>query len=241
MDAIILAGGRGTRLKDVISEVPKPLAPICGVPFLDILLERIDQCPEIRRLVLAVGYLGDKIVARYGGCRCFHSDIQFSMETRLLGTGGAVRKALALTESEEVLVQNGDTFIELDYGELISDHRRRSADLTMVLTRVEDPGRYGSVNLDEDQRILSFNEKEADSDSTLINAGVYIIRRELFHHIPEGQVLSLERDLLPSMVRCRAYGFQSDGRFIDIGIPKTYQQAQDTLKEAASWQKKKSS
>lgn len=138
-----------------------------------------------------------------------------------------MRKALPLTESEDVLVQNGDTFVELDYGELISDHRRRGADLTMVLTRVADHGRYGSVNIDADQRILSFNEKEADSGSPLISAGVYIFRRELLRHIPEKQVLSLERDLLPAMVRRRAYGFESEGRFIDIGVPETYRQAQD--------------
>jgi NDP-sugar pyrophosphorylase family protein len=159
----------------------------------------------------------------------------------LLGTGGAARKALPLTESEDVLVQNGDTFVELDYSKLISDHRRRAADLTMVLTRVTDPGRYGSVDIDADHRISSFSEKESDAGSTWINAGVYMIRRELLRHIPEEQALSLERDLLPSMIRRRAYGFPSEGRFVDIGVPETYQQAQYILKEAASWQKKKSS
>lgn len=227
MDGIILAGGRGTRLSGTVSGVPKSLAPIRGVPFLDFVLKAINRCREIRRLILAVGYLGDKVVERYQGCRCFNFDIHFSIESRLLGTGGAVRKALPLTESEDVLVQNGDTFVELDYGELISDHRRRGADLTMVLTRVADHGRYGSVNIDADQRILSFNEKEADSGSPLISAGVYIFRRELLRHIPEKQVLSLERDLLPAMVRRRAYGFESEGRFIDIGVPETYRQAQD--------------
>jgi len=241
MDAIILAGGKGTRLRNAVQGVPKPLAPICGVPFLDLALQRIEDSREVQRVVLAVGYMGDMIVERYSAVRRFSFEIRFSIETHLLGTGGALRNALSLAESQDVLVQNGDTFIEVDYRALISQHRERNAEMTMVLTRVAEPERYGTVNVGPDLRIHSFAEKSAHATSNLINAGVYLIRRDLLTRIPEGRVVSLERDLLPSLVQGRSFGFESAGRFIDIGTPESYQEAQHLLKEATEWHKKRSS
>lgn len=231
MDTIILAGGRGTRLKSVIPDLPKSLAPLNGVPFLDILLGRINLCPRIQRVILAIGYRGEMIVNRYKRDSTYNFIIRFSKEIQLLGTGGAVKKALSQTKSDDVIVQNGDTFVEIDYQDLIDTHLRSNSPLTIVLIKVPDTARYGAVKIDRNLNILAFREKSDCGGPGFINAGLYIFQRNIFDDIANQKTLSLEKDLLPNMIKPYAHGYIAEGRFIDIGIPETYQYAEQYLKE----------
>jgi D-glycero-alpha-D-manno-heptose 1-phosphate guanylyltransferase len=228
MDTIILAGGKGTRLKGIISDVPKPLAPIGGVPFLDILLGQLGKYTLIKRVVLAVGYKSKMIIERYKDKKTYHFEIVFSVEKKLLGTGGAIKKALSLTSSEDVIILNGDTFVDVDFDALVDFHNAHKSLLTMVLQKVDDASRYGTVLIDEHSRIRSFAEKTTLKNS-LINAGIYVIKKDLFENIRE-EKLSFEKDLLPDFVKHDAYGYIVDGRFIDIGIPETYKIAKEYLR-----------
>ncbi len=231
MDTIILAGGRGTRLKSVISDLPKSLAPVNGIPFLDILLTHLNLCPRIQKVILAVGYRGEIIVNRYKKDTRYDFMIRFSEEIQLLGTGGAVKKALSQAETDVVIVQNGDTFVEIDYQDLIETHLRSNSPLTIVLIKVSDTSRYGAVEIDCNLKILAFREKSDCGGPGYINAGLYIFRRKMFDNVPDHKTLSLEKDLLPNMIKPCAYGYITGGRFIDIGIPETYQYAEQYLKE----------
>jgi D-glycero-alpha-D-manno-heptose 1-phosphate guanylyltransferase len=148
IDAIILAGGVGKRLKTVVSDVPKPLAAVGGKPFLDILLGRLNESHCINRVVLAVGYKAEKIIAEYENRSDYNFQIAFSMEDTLLGTGGGIRKALGYTTTEDVLAMNGDSYTQVDITDLLKSHRTNNAKLTIVLVSVEDAGRYGSVGVD---------------------------------------------------------------------------------------------
>ncbi|MBI5575401.1 MAG: nucleotidyltransferase family protein [Deltaproteobacteria bacterium] len=230
IDAIILAGGLGTRLKGTVSGLPKALAPVGGKPFLDILLRFLDRSGIVGKAILAVGYMSDKIVERYRDAGSFGFEIVFSVEKELLGTGGAVKLALMNSESENVLVLNGDSYVEADLGEMAAAHAERRASLTMVVKEVEDASRYGRVRMDSCLRVVSFEEKRPGLGGGYINAGIYLLRRSLFDGVEGGKVLSMERDLLPAFLDDAVYGFVSRGRFIDIGIPETYFQAGEYLK-----------
>lgn len=230
IDAVILAGGLGTRLKGIAPDLPKVLMPVDGKPFLEILLRVLDRSGRVGKVVLAVGHMADKVVERYRDSASFGFGIAFSVEKALLGTGGAIRLALEQAESEDVLVLNGDSFAEVDYGELLAAHGKRKAALTLVVREVPDAGRYGTVSMDRDGRVLSFEEKKEGSGPGFINAGVYLFRRRLFDGVEKGKVLSMEKDLLPSFLDKPVYGFVSRGKFIDIGIPETYRASAEYLK-----------
>jgi len=234
ISAIILAGGLGTRLREVVTDVPKPLAPVGGQPFLDILLEQLATSGCISHVVLAIGHLAEKVVATYQGRTEFGFSIGFSIEQELLGTGGAINLALAKTVSPLVLALNGDSYVDVDLQSLIAAHQAHGGAMTMVLRQVADANRYGSVTIDASNRVVSFAEKSPAQLGGLINAGVYLFRRELFAGLSEHQVISLERDLFPKFLAEGVYGFVSNGRFIDIGIPETYAQAFSYLKEGCS-------
>ncbi|MEW6418255.1 MAG: nucleotidyltransferase family protein [Nitrospirota bacterium] len=231
IDVIILAGGEGTRLRSVVSDVPKPLALIDGKPFLDILLEQLNNFNCIGRVIMAAGYKSEMIVERYKECSKYNFKILFSIEKKLLGTGGAIKKALPLTETEDVLVLNGDSYIEVNIEDLIMTHKKNNANLTIVLKEVENADRYGSVKLDKNGRIKCFEEKKVESGSVYINAGVYLFKKELFDDVEENKVLSLEKDLFPIFIKKAVYGYISYGKFIDIGIPETYKISDEYLKE----------
>lgn len=230
IDAIILAGGLGTRLRSVVSDVPKVLAPVNGKPFLDIVLGALVKSGIVGRVVIAAGYMSEKIIELYQNCSRFGIEITVSIEKQLLGTGGAIRLALDSTNTQDVLVLNGDSFIDIDFVALYKAHKQSNAQLTMVLKHVENSNRYGSVTLDGD-RIASFQEKGEQTTAGLINAGIYLLNRKLFDQVEQYKVISMEKDLLPEMIRHDAYGFISEGRFIDIGLPETYEIVHDYLKE----------
>jgi D-glycero-alpha-D-manno-heptose 1-phosphate guanylyltransferase len=230
IDAIILAGGLGTRIREVAGTLPKVLLPVDGKPFLDILLHRLSQSGKINRVTLAIGYQADKIIEHYQESRPYKFEIAFSVETELLGTGGAVKKALEYTRTEDVLVLNGDSYVDVDLEDLFQVHRAKKAAMTIVVREVSDAGRYGRVLMDSDDRVNSFEEKKAEASGGYINAGVYLLKRDLFEDVTPGKVVSLENDLLPIFLSKPVFGHISLGKFIDIGIPETYRIAGEYLK-----------
>ncbi|MCX5809848.1 MAG: nucleotidyltransferase family protein [Proteobacteria bacterium] len=234
LDVIILAGGKGTRLSSILSDIPKPMAPINGRPFLDILLSQLNSYPDIKNVILAVGYKSDIIMAKYRDYATYDFKILFSEEKVLLGTGGAIKKALSLTNTEDVLVLNGDSYIDFDIDSLINFYKTNSASMTIVLKEISDSNRYGSVKIDDQLRILSFEEKGSSNHTGLINAGVYLIKKNLFDNIEEDHEISFERQILPVLIKGNTCGYITSGRFIDIGVPETYLIADEFFKDGLS-------
>ncbi|MFN9030640.1 MAG: nucleotidyltransferase family protein [Betaproteobacteria bacterium] len=221
--AIVLAGGLGTRLRSVVRDVPKVLAPVGGRPFLEHLLVRLASagCP---RVVLAVSYLREQVVERFG--HDFQGmEILYSAEEAPLGTGGAIRQALGLISTPQALVVNGDTWIDLDYRAMLEAHLAAKAQLTVAIAEVDNVARYGAVEVTPSGRILRFAEK-GERRSGSINGGVYVIDKSLFEQFDSLRVFSFEADFLaPKCAEIKPLAFRSGGRFIDIGVPEDYSRA----------------
>lgn len=221
-EAIVLAGGLGTRLRGVVDDMPKPLAPVAGRPFLAWLLDELAR-QGLRRAVLATGYLGDRIEAALGnGWRGM--SLEYAREPEPLGTGGAIALAMQRVSGDACFVLNGDTWVELDY----ADFDRQTADvpLGIALAHVPDAARYGAVLIEGD-RITGFSEK-GTSGPGFINAGVYRITRSLADGLPEARAFSFERDVLvPTVQHARVAGFTATRGFVDIGVPEDYRRAQN--------------
>lgn len=226
MEAIVLAGGLGTRLRSRISGIPKPMAPVAGRPFLEILLNRLAQM-GFRRVVLSVGYLGGAILDHFGSHWC-GMDISCLLEESPLGTGGAIRRALGNTEDSDVFVLNGDTWLDLDYPAMMELHRASLADLTIALCHVPDTARYGGVDL-SGNRITGFVEKGRVGPGW-INGGVYVLSRDFPWPSGLPEKFSFEADVLfPLLATLRHATFLSDGYFLDIGVPEDLDRAQVEL------------
>jgi NDP-sugar pyrophosphorylase family protein len=220
----ILAGGLGTRLRSVVADRPKVLAPVAGRPFLYHLLDQIADA-DIPEVVLLTGHLGEQVEEELGdsyrGMR-----LLCSQEPTPLGTGGALRAALGYLHSPVVLLLNGDSFIDVDLHAFHRFHVERQAPVSMTLTRVPDTSRYGQVRLDRFDRVLHFEEKAKSEGPGWINAGVYLLARGVVEAIPATRPISLERDVLADEVaRERVHGYRHEGRFIDIGTPESFAQA----------------
>jgi NDP-sugar pyrophosphorylase family protein len=223
--AVILAGGLGTRLRAAVADVPKVLAPVHGRPFLTHVLERL-AAASVRRAVLLTGYRADE-VERTIGMRCGPLGLEYSRETRPLGTGGALRQGLERLDAPTILLLNGDSCCDIDLQQFLAWHRRRRADLTMAVARVTDASRFGRVQLNTEGKIVRFVEKCATARPGWINAGVYLIQRRLLEAMPTGQSLSLEREWLPRwLVTERVLGYRCAGPFLDIGTPESYSAAE---------------
>jgi D,D-heptose 1,7-bisphosphate phosphatase len=229
MDTIILAGGLGMRLRAIVDDRPKALAPVGGRPFLDLLLNFLDSWNCTRNVVVATGHMGDKIEDEYTYRRGFHFRICFSREECLLGTGGAIKKALAHTRTKNVLVMNGDSFTNVNLTKLLSTHAKTGSDMTIVLKKMADASRYGKVEFDETGRIVRFQEKDFVNGGGYVNSGIYVIKREIFEKVQKEKVLSLEKELLPAFISRQVFGYVTRGRFIDIGVPETYRVAKAYL------------
>jgi D-glycero-alpha-D-manno-heptose 1-phosphate guanylyltransferase len=220
----VLAGGFGTRLRSVVADQPKVLAAVNGRPFLAFLLEQL-VAAGISRAVVCTGYLGEQVQAEFGSS--FGSlRLSYSQEPSPLGTGGALRLAMAQFESETILVMNGDSFCQTNLDHLWMFHSAHRAEASLVLTHVQDSGRYGQVRIDDTGQIHGFDEKSEATEHGWINAGIYLINRKLLETIALGREVSLEREVFPSWVQRRFFGFINDGRFLDIGTPKSYVEAQ---------------
>jgi len=231
IDAIILAGGLGTRLREVIKDLPKVLAPVNSRPFLDILLDRLHQSGCIHKVIIAVGYMAEKIIELYQEEAKYNFEILFSIEKNLLGTGGAIKRALLGTETENVLVLNGDSYVEVDISQLIKFHLSKNASIAIVLRGVSDVQSYGRAEIDDQFRLISFEEKNGSGYAGLINAGAYLMKRNLFDSVAKDQEISFEREILPDLTKGNAYAYIISGRFVDIGIPETYLLADKFFKD----------
>ncbi|NNF32696.1 MAG: NTP transferase domain-containing protein [Saprospiraceae bacterium] len=229
VDTIILAGGMGTRLKSVISEIPKPMAPIGDTPFLQFLIRSL-QRQSISHITLSTGFKGE-VIEEYFGSGDEKLHIDYYKEDQPLGTGGAIKAAMALTSTEEVLILNGDTFFNININALIEQHQAQDADITIAMRQVSDEDRYGAMIIDNKGRVQSFAEK-AYIDSGYINGGIYLIKRDLFDRYDLPEKFSLENDLFSKYVdELRIYGIPFNDYFIDIGIPEDYERAFNELPE----------
>ena len=228
IDTIILAGGLGTRLRQAVPDLPKPLAPVNGRPFLDILLRQLAAFAGIRKVVLAIGYKAEVIKTHYQGNHGHRFDLEFCVENVPMGTGGAILQALPFTGSRDVLVMNGDSYIDFDLERLLATHSERAAEVTMVVTEVEDTARFGSIKLDtSSSRVVEFVEKGSGGGRGFINAGCYLLARKVFEREPL-QPVSFEKDILPRHLHS-TYAQVARGKFIDIGVPESYRFAAEYL------------
>jgi len=228
MKAIILAGGFGTRLRERVPDLPKPMAPVVGRPFLEYLLDRL-IAGGVTEIILSVGYQADAIQSHFGNTYQTAS-LEYAIEHEPLGTGGAI--ALAINQygshNEPVLVLNGDTFLDIDYGELIQWHGKQPGQVSMVLREVPDVARYGSV-LVEKEYVTGFLEK-GQSGPGLINAGVYIIQPGVFEAFGLTGKFGIEAEFLQRHCgELSPRAFLTDAYFIDIGVPDDYDRAQIEL------------
>lgn len=225
MECIILAGGLGTRLRSVVSDLPKCMAQVASRPFVAYLVDALTLA-GFDHIVFSLGYKSEDFL-RWIGSLSTTAHVEAVVESVPLGTGGAVKFASQAIRGETFFVLNGDSFLTLDYAAMLSAHREnisRGALATLALRRMADTGRYGTVTVD-DSRITAFCEKQPGNDG-LINAGVYVLQREALEGLP-GK-FSIEKDFFePQVSSGRLFGFQTDGYFIDIGIPEDYARAQD--------------
>lgn len=223
-EAIVLAGGLGTRLRTVVADLPKPLAPVAGRPFLAWLLDAL-AAGGLRRVVLATGFMADA-VERFAGTRWEGMAVDYSREDQPLGTGGAVRQAALRIEGRDgAHVVNGDTFLRYAPRDLHAATIAAGADAGLALARVDDVSRYGAVEVDDDT-VTAFREKGA-TGAGLINAGCYYLSPRALASLPGPGPFSLEREVLVPMAAAgRLAAFTRTSGFIDIGVPDDYHRAQ---------------
>ncbi|MFA5844078.1 MAG: D-glycero-beta-D-manno-heptose 1,7-bisphosphate 7-phosphatase [Coriobacteriia bacterium] len=227
-DALILAGGLGTRLGELTRETPKPMLPAGGVPFLEHVVWNLRR-HGIDRVRFSVGYRAEAVRAHFGDGSAFGVEATYTVEDEPLGTGGGFRLAAADMDADEMLVINGDTLFDLNYLDLALAWRDSGADAALALREVDDVARYGRVRLDG-ARVAGFDEKDAAGGPGLVNGGVYALRRSLAAELPDGRS-SLERDLFPRLAsegRLAGRGYR--GWFIDIGLPETLAEADAAMR-----------
>ncbi|MHB1693610.1 MAG: nucleotidyltransferase family protein [bacterium] len=227
MDAIILCGGLGTRLKSVISDIPKPLAPVNGKPFLEYVMDFLNR-QNIAKVVFSVGYMAGKVKDHFNyGYK--NIVITYSVETEPLGTGGAIKKALNLTESKDILILNGDTFFNIDLIGMMDFHTLNNSELTLALKKSDNTDRYGTVKIDKGSKIINFQEKHYKKCG-YINGGIYIIKKGIFEKFNTEEKFSFEKDFIEKYFnKINLFGYISNGYFIDIGIPEDYEKAKNEL------------
>jgi len=227
MKAILLAGGKGTRLRPLTIHTPKPIVPIFERPFLHYQLDLLKQVPEIDEVILSLNYQPRRIEEIFGDGSAAGMSLRYVVEPAPLGTAGAVRYA-GESLHESVVVFNGDVLTEVDLAAVIRLHRERRAKATIVLTPVENPSAYGLVETDSDGNIRRFLEKPKPDEITCdtINAGIYVLEPDTFDRIPKDTAWSIERSFFPSLIERGetfvAYVYR--GYWIDIGTPEKYVQ-----------------
>lgn len=229
MECVVLAGGKGTRLRSVVSDLPKCMAPVAGRPFLAWLLDDLREA-GFDHIILSLGYKHEAVEA-WVASRPDRDSITCVVEEEPLGTGGGVRLALRQARENAVFILNGDTFFGVDYPAMQAFHRQSGAQATLALKPLRDFDRYGEVTLDGEGRITAFREKRPCAEG-LINGGVYLLQRDALAEMPER--FSLEKDYFePKAESAGLAGFRSEGYFIDIGIPADYARAQRDFADGA--------
>lgn len=219
MKAIILAGGLGTRLREVVSDVPKPMALVGGKPFLEYLVLQLKR-QGLHEIVFSIGYKGELISEYFGDGSAWGCCFEYVQEAVPLGTGGAIRETLAKVDEEHALVMNGDSFCGFDLESLLTFHLERRAQVTMNLVRVDDMARYGSVTTNSEGAVAQFREK-GDSGLGFINSGIYLVQRDVRERFPVG-ASSFERDFLPQLIGRGLFAAHTQEFFVDIGVPEDY-------------------
>jgi len=227
-EVILLAGGFGTRLQKAVPDLPKPLAPVNGKPFIEYVMDFLIR-QHVNRFILSVGYKHEEFARNfnddYRGCR-----VLFSVEHEPLGTGGGILKAMRFVESPEVLVLNADTLFRIDIQQLFTLHKKSNADITIALRQMQDVKRYGSVEVNEEKRVTGFNEKQQKSGAGYINGGIYLLGNDFFEKHPFPEKFSFEKDCLELNYNLlNISGYPSKGYFLDIGVPEDYEKAQVEL------------
>jgi mannose-1-phosphate guanylyltransferase len=232
LEAILLVGGQGTRLRPLTISTPKPLLPTAGVPFLAHQLARAESA-GVERIVFATSYRAEMFEAAFGD-RAYGVDLVYVHEDEPLGTGGAIRNAastLTCGADEPVLILNGDILSGHDVPSQVALHEKAGAAVTLHLTPVDDPSRFGCVPTDEEGRVTAFLEKTPNPVTDQINAGCYVFRRDAIDAIPEGRVVSVERETFPELIASGevVMGYVESRYWLDVGTPEAFVQGSRDL------------
>jgi D-glycero-alpha-D-manno-heptose 1-phosphate guanylyltransferase len=222
--AVILAGGMGSRLRPVINDRAKVMAPVHGVPFLAFLFEHLSRF-GCQRVVVCTGIRAESI-SDFFGTRYRDMTIKYVRESEVRGTGGALRHAVHDGEQFPILVMNGDSFCEVNISRFVHWHREKGHAVSMVLTRVDQVERFGNVEYDKACRLITFCEKGTRQGSGWINAGWYLMERTFVESIPDTCPSSLEHDVFPRWIPLGIGGYPANTRFLDIGTPASYRMAE---------------
>ena len=225
MQALILAGGEGTRLRPLTSTIPKAVVPLCDRPFIAFMIEWLRR-HGVDDVILACGFMADDVRAVLGEGASLGVRLRYIEEPRPLGTGGALKYAEELLDERFVML-NGDVLTDIDLTAQLEQHERTGARATLALVAVEDPSAYGLVRLEEDRSVSEFIEKPdpAAIDTNLISAGAYVLERDVLAAMaPAGTNVSIERDVFPRLVGDGLFGYPADGYWLDIGTPERYLQ-----------------
>jgi NDP-sugar pyrophosphorylase family protein len=227
MQAVILVGGEGTRLRPLTYAIPKPMAPVLGRPFIGWIIERLRKA-GVDEIILSCCYLPDVIEAHFGDGTPFGVQLHYVIEDTPLGTAGAIKNASKFIHGP-IFVSNGDILTGLDLRALHDAHVRHKAVATIHTRPVDDPSQYGVVETNADGRVLRFVEKPAPGETSArdINAGTYVLEREAVDGIPSGRSVSIEREKFPQLIQetGRVYAVSTTDYWIDVGRPETYIQA----------------
>ena len=223
LTTLILAGGLGTRLKSVLNESPKILATVAGTPFIDFVFTYLVK-QGIYDVILCTGYEAEQVSNYCQDGSQWGLQIRYSIERDALGTGGAVKNAAPMINSDPFIVMNGDSLAQAEIEHILDFHTKKQALITISLSDVQERGRFGAIELDVDGSIREFNEKEEDGEG-LINTGLYVISKDALELFPIGKS-SFENDLFPYFIGKGLYGKDISESFIDIGTPEAYALAQ---------------
>jgi mannose-1-phosphate guanylyltransferase len=230
VEAVVLVGGRGTRMRPLTLSAPKPMLPTAGVPLLTHLLGRI-RAAGVEHVVLGTSYRAEVFTAHFGDGSALGLKLDYVVEEEPLGTGGGIRNVASALTEPDVLVFNGDVLSGLDPAEVVRTHRSAGADVTLHLVRVSDPRAFGCVPITADGQVLEFLEKTDDPPTDLINAGCYVFRREVIDSIPAGRVVSVERETFPGLLAsgARVHAHVDSSYWLDLGTPAAYVQGSTDL------------
>lgn len=224
VDAVVLVGGKGTRLRPLTLSAPKPMLPTAGLPFLTHLLSRI-AAAGIEHVILGTSYKPAVFEAEFGDGSALGLQIEYVTEEHPLGTGGSIANVAGKLRNDTAMVFNGDVLSGADLAQLLDFHRSNRADVTLQLVRVGDPRAFGCVPTDEEDRVVAFLEKTEDPPTDQINAGCYVFERNVIDRIPQGREVSVEREVFPALLAdgdCKIYGYVDASYWRDMGTPEDF-------------------